>query len=111
MHTAKPLVPELTSFKVKIAIENLKRCRSPGTEQTLAELIQTVCNRRGSDVHRIITSVRNEEELPRQCKESIVVPLYKMDDKTVVIIEKCHSYQPHTKLYPVFSPKENSKRN
>jgi hypothetical protein len=37
-HTAKPLVPEL-SFKVKIAIEKLKRYESPGIGQIPAELI------------------------------------------------------------------------
>jgi hypothetical protein len=38
MHTAGPLVPEPTSFEVEIAIEKLKRCKSPSIEQIPAEL-------------------------------------------------------------------------
>jgi len=40
IHTAKPLVPELSSFGVKMAIEKLKRHKSPGIDQIPAELIK-----------------------------------------------------------------------
>jgi hypothetical protein len=40
IHTADPLVPEPSSSKDEIAIENLKRYKSPGTDQIPAELIQ-----------------------------------------------------------------------
>jgi len=33
MHTAEPLVLEPSSFEVKIAIEKLKRYKSPSTDQ------------------------------------------------------------------------------
>jgi hypothetical protein len=33
MHTAEPLVSESGSFEVGSAIENLKRYKSPGTDQ------------------------------------------------------------------------------
>jgi hypothetical protein len=32
MHTAEPLVPEPSSFEVKIAIEKLNRYKSPGID-------------------------------------------------------------------------------
>jgi hypothetical protein len=35
-----------------------------------------------SDVHKIFISVCNKEEVPDQWKESIIVPIYKDDDKT-----------------------------
>jgi hypothetical protein len=41
MHTAEPLVTEHRSFKVEISTEKLKRHKSLGTDQILAELIQT----------------------------------------------------------------------
>jgi hypothetical protein len=41
IHTAEPLVPEPSSSEVQIAIEMPKRFKSPGTDQILAELIQT----------------------------------------------------------------------
>jgi hypothetical protein len=32
IHTAEPLVPDLSPFEVEIAIENLKRYKSPGSD-------------------------------------------------------------------------------
>jgi hypothetical protein len=40
IHTAETLVPEPSSFEVEIAIEKLKRYKSPGIDQIQAELIQ-----------------------------------------------------------------------
>jgi hypothetical protein len=40
IHTAEPLVSELSAFEVKMAIEELKRCKSPGNEQIQAEFIK-----------------------------------------------------------------------
>jgi hypothetical protein len=40
IHTAEPLVPEPSSSEVEIAIEKLKRYKSPCTYQIPAELIQ-----------------------------------------------------------------------
>jgi hypothetical protein len=39
IHTAEPLVPDNTPPEVEIAIEILKRYKSPGSDQILAELI------------------------------------------------------------------------
>jgi hypothetical protein len=39
LQTAKPLVPESGSFKVKIAIERRERYKSSGIDQILAEVI------------------------------------------------------------------------
>jgi hypothetical protein len=40
MHTSELLVPEPSSFELETVIDNLKRHKSPGTEQVLVELIQ-----------------------------------------------------------------------
>jgi hypothetical protein len=49
IHTAEPLVPELSSFEFEIAIEELKTYKSLGIDLILAELIQargnTLCSR------------------------------------------------------------------
>ena len=42
MHTAEPLVPELSAFEVEMTIENVKRHKSPGIRQILADLIIAV---------------------------------------------------------------------
>jgi len=39
MHTAEPLVPEPSTFKFEMAIETLKRHKSQGIRQILADLI------------------------------------------------------------------------
>jgi hypothetical protein len=40
IHTAKPLVPEPSAFDVGMAIEKLKRYKTSGIDQILAELIK-----------------------------------------------------------------------
>jgi predicted site-specific integrase-resolvase len=40
IHTAQPMVPELSAFEVEMAIEKLKRHKSPGIDQIPAELIK-----------------------------------------------------------------------
>jgi hypothetical protein len=39
MHTAEPLVPERSSFDAEIAIQKLKRYKSPNIDQITVELI------------------------------------------------------------------------
>jgi hypothetical protein len=80
MHTAEPLVPEPSSFKVEVAIEKLKVFKSPGTDQILAELIQAGCNTLCSEIHKLINSVWKR-------KKSIIVPIHKKSDKN-----DCSSY-------------------
>jgi hypothetical protein len=41
-----------------------------------------------SEIHRLICCIWNKEELPQQWKESIIVPIYKKEDKT-----DCNNYQ------------------
>jgi hypothetical protein len=73
---------------VGIAVGKLKRYESPGIDQILADFIkaggETLC----SEVHKLICSICNKEELPQQWKEYIIVPMYKKGDKTY-----CNNYQ------------------
>jgi hypothetical protein len=57
MHMAKPLVPESSLVKVKIAIEKLIRYKSSGTDQIPAELIKAGAETLCSEIHRLIHSV------------------------------------------------------
>jgi hypothetical protein len=63
-------------------MENLKTYKSPGYDQIPAELIQAGCETVRSEIHKLINSVWNKEELPDQCKQSRIIPIYKMGNKT-----------------------------
>ena len=45
---------------------------------------RTIC----CEIHKLIISIRNKEELPDEWKESIIVPIYKKGDKT-----DCNNYR------------------
>jgi hypothetical protein len=55
--TAELLVPDPSPFEVEIAIENLKKYKLPGSDQILAELIQTEGEKLHSEIHKLINSI------------------------------------------------------
>ena len=65
-----------------MAIEKLKRHKSPGIDQIAAALIKAGGRTIHSEIHKLITSIPNQEELPEEWKESIIVPIHKKGDKT-----------------------------
>ena len=81
IYTAKPLVPEPSAFDIGMAIEKLKRYRSSGSHQIPAELIASWCRTVRSEIHKLINSIWNKEELPEVWKDSIIVPIYKKGDE------------------------------
>jgi hypothetical protein len=81
IHTAEPLVPERSLVEVEIALGELKSYKSPGTDQIPTELFKAGGETLYSEIHRLICSIWNKEELPQQWKESIIVPIYKKGDK------------------------------
>jgi hypothetical protein len=82
IHTAEPLVPEPSAFEVQMAIEKLKRLKSPGTDKIRAEMTQAGGRSIRSEIHKLINSICNKDELPQEWKESIILPIYKKGDKT-----------------------------
>jgi len=88
MHTAEPLVSELSTFEVELAIETVTSHKSPGIDQIPAEVIKAEGKTIRSEIHKLIFSVWNKEELPEEWKESIIVPMYKQGDKT-----NCSNYR------------------
>jgi hypothetical protein len=82
VHTAEPLVPEPSAFEIEMAIEKLKRHKSPGIDQIPAELIKAGGRIIRSEMHTLIISIWNKEELPEEWKESVIVPIYEKGDKT-----------------------------
>jgi hypothetical protein len=77
IYTAEPLVPDPSPYEYEIAIAKLKRYKSSDSDQILAELIQAGGEVLWPEIHWLINSIWNKEELPDQWKESIIVPIYK----------------------------------
>jgi hypothetical protein len=81
INTAEPLVPEPSLIKMETVIGKFKRCKSLGTDQILAEVIKAGGEISCSEIHKLIRSILNNEELPQQWKESIIVPNHKKGDE------------------------------
>ena len=75
-------MPEPCAFQYEIAIEKLMGNKSPSTDQIPVEMIKEGNTTIHFEIHKLITSIWNEEELPEEWKVSINVPIYKMGDKT-----------------------------
>jgi hypothetical protein len=88
IQTAEPLVPQPSLVKVEIATGRLKSYKSPGTDQILTKLIKAGGEMLCSEIHKLICSTWNKEELPQQWKESIIIPIHEKVDKT-----DCNNYQ------------------
>jgi hypothetical protein len=73
VHAAEPLVPGTSCFEVEIAIAKLEKYKSPGSDEILAEMIQAGGEILLSEIHKLINSVWNKEDLTDQWKEPIVV--------------------------------------
>jgi hypothetical protein len=68
-----------------MAIEKLKRYKSPGIDQIPAELIKAGGSKICSEIHKLINATRNKKELPDQWKESILF-IRRVIKQTVVTI-------------------------
>jgi len=82
IHTAGALVPESSASEVELAIERLKIHTSPGVDQITAELIKAGGKTIFCEIHKLIISIWNKEELPEEWKELIIVSIFKKGDKT-----------------------------
>jgi hypothetical protein len=82
IHLAERLVPEPSVFEVEMAIEKLKRYKSPGSDQISAELIKAGSRTIRSETHKRIISIRNKEQWPKEWNESINIPIYNKGDTT-----------------------------
>jgi hypothetical protein len=82
IYIAELLIPDISPFGVEIAIAKLEEYKLAGNDPILAKLIQAGGETLLSEIHELINSVWNKEELPDQWKESMIVPIHKEGDKT-----------------------------
>ena len=64
IHIAEPLVPEPSTLEVELAIEKLKSHKSPGIDQIIAALIKAGGRTIRCEIHKLVISIWNKEELP-----------------------------------------------
>ena len=81
VRTVEPLLPERSAFEDEIAIKKLKRHKSRGIVQILAELIKAGGRKVCSEIHNFLI-LFGKEVLPEEWKEPFIVPLNKKGDKT-----------------------------
>jgi len=80
INRAEPLVLELTAFEFEMAIEKVKSHKFSGFDEIPADLITAGGRTIRSDIHKL-NCIWNNEELPEERKDSIIVPIYKKGDK------------------------------
>ena len=69
-------MPEPKAFEFEMAVEKLKRHKSPCIDQVPSELIKAVGRTVHSEIHKLT------EELPEEWKESIILPVYEKGVET-----------------------------
>ena len=69
IHTAEPLVPEPSVSEVELDTEKLKRHKLPDTGHILEEIIKEEGRTIHSEIHKLINSIWNQEELHEVWKE------------------------------------------
>ena len=103
-------MPEPSALEDELPIEKLKSHKSPGVDQIPAVLVKAGCSTIRCAIHKLIIAIWNEEELPGEWKESIIVPIHKKGDKylptrrgikqIVITIGAYHFCQLRTKFCP-----------
>jgi hypothetical protein len=74
-------VPESSAFEIEMAVEKPKRQKTPRNDQISEELIKAGGRTTPSEIHKLVHSTWNEEEMAEEQKESITAPIYKKGDK------------------------------
>jgi hypothetical protein len=97
---AEPLVPGPSHLEVEIAIAKLKKYKSPGSEEILAELIQA-----GGEIstNSLILSEIRKNYLNSGRSLLLYQFTKRVTQLTVIIIVEYHYYQLHTKFYQTSS--------
>ena len=90
-------------FEVEMAIEKLKRHKSPSIDQIPAELIKAGGRTMLFEIHKLIKSVWNKEELLEKWKSQLLYlfirRVIEQIEQIVVIIQACHFCQLRTTFY------------
>jgi hypothetical protein len=75
---SRTTILEPSASEVEVTIENLKSNKSPGIDQIPVALIKAWGRKIHSEIHKLLISIWNKEELPEEWKELT----YKKGNKT-----------------------------
>jgi hypothetical protein len=75
IYTAEPLVPDTSALKFRVAVEKLRRHKSPFINQIVAELMKARVRTILSEIHKLISFVWNKEEMSDEWKVLIIVSI------------------------------------
>jgi hypothetical protein len=81
IQTAQPLIPKANANEFEMANKRLKKNfhKPSDINQNQAELIEAGGRAIISEIHTLVNSIWNKEEMPEESKESITVSIYKGD--------------------------------
>jgi hypothetical protein len=102
VHMAEPLVPGPSRLEVEIAIAKLKKCKSPGSDQILAELIQARGEILLSAIHKLIILALSKYTCNRNWNSCYFILVFhnmfrplrailRLNTTSVTLL-KCHQY-------------------
>ena len=97
IHTAGPLGPEPSAFEVELAIEKLKRHKSPGTDQIPAALIKAGGRTIHFEIHKLVIAVWNKEELLEEWKSRSLYQFIRRVIKQIVVIIEAYQFVSYVK--------------
>ena len=81
-------VEEITIEDVEKAVRNLKNNKVPGTDGMQSELIKYGGYRLLNRIYELVRQIWEEERIPAEWKETIIVPIHKRGDR-----DKCENYR------------------
>ena len=73
---------EPSVFEFEMSTEKLKRHKSPGIDQIPAELTKVGSRTIRTEIHTLVNSLWNMEELPEEWEELTIIRVYKKRNKT-----------------------------
>jgi sorting nexin-29 len=81
-------IPEPSTSEVYDTVRKMKDNRAPGEDATMAELIKKGGKHLWENIHQLIVSIWNKEEIPEELRTAIICPIYKKASKL-----ECKNYR------------------
>ena len=69
IHTVEPVVPERSAFEVEMAVEKLRRHKSPGNDELIKAGVRTI----RYEIYKFINSIWSKDQSPTEWKEYLFI--------------------------------------